>query len=214
MASTVIHMAVASEINKKLKRDNKKFLIGSIAPDISKQIGETKRLSHFLDDDDTNIPNIERFLYKYKNKLTDDFVMGYFVHLYTDYLWFKYFIPDIKDKDLITKLDGTVVKCYDGMFDQYVYNDYTNLNVRLFDEYDMDLSIFYNEVPAMDNIIEEIPYDKLQVILDRASVIIENSKVRKEFVFNMDNIKTFVKTSTDLILGKIEEIGELNGKLN
>ncbi len=206
MASTVIHMAVASEINKKLNMDNKKFLIGSIAPDISKQIGETKRLSHFLDDDDTNIPNIERFLDKYKNKLTDDFVMGYFVHLYTDYLWFKYFIPDIKDKDLITKLDGTVVKCYDGMFDQYVYNDYTNLNVRLFDEYDMDLSIFYNEVPAMDNIIEEIPYDKLQVILDRASVIIENSKVRKEFVFNIDNIKTFVKTSTDLILGKIDEL--------
>ena len=206
MASTVIHMAVASEINKKLNMDNKKFLIGSIAPDISKQIGETKRLSHFLDSDDTNIPNMDRFLDKYKDKLTDDFVMGYFVHLYTDYLWFKYFIPDIKDKDLITKLDGTVVKCYDGMFDQYVYNDYTNLNVRLFDEYDMDLSIFYNEVPAMDNIIEEIPYDKLQVILDRASVIIENSKVRKEFVFNIDNIKTFVKTSTDLILGKIDEL--------
>ena len=29
---------------------------------------------------------------KYKNHLNDDFVMGYFIHLYTDYLWFKYFI--------------------------------------------------------------------------------------------------------------------------
>ena len=43
-------------------------------------------------------------------------------------------------------------------------------------------------------------------VIHMASVIIENSKVRKEFVFNMDNIKTIVKTSTDLILGKIDEL--------
>lgn len=42
MASAVIHMAIASEINKTLKRDNNKILIGTIAPDISKFIGRTK----------------------------------------------------------------------------------------------------------------------------------------------------------------------------
>ena len=49
MASSVIHMTIASEINKVLKRDNNKILIGSIAPDISKLLGETKARSHFLD---------------------------------------------------------------------------------------------------------------------------------------------------------------------
>lgn len=34
MASAVIHMAIASKINKTLKRDNNKILIGTIAPDI------------------------------------------------------------------------------------------------------------------------------------------------------------------------------------
>ena len=66
MASSVIHMAVASELNKKLKRDNDKILIGSIAPDISKHLGETKVGSHFLENEDNNIPNIERFVRKYK----------------------------------------------------------------------------------------------------------------------------------------------------
>ena len=99
MASAVIHMTVASEINKVLKRDYDKLIIGSIAPDISKIIGETKLRSHFLvtEENNNNIPNIDVFLSAYKEYLYDDFVMGYFIHLYTDYLWFKYFIPEIYD---------------------------------------------------------------------------------------------------------------------
>ena len=158
MASSVIHMAVASEINKKLKRDNDKLLIGSIAPDLSKAIGESKIKSHFLNTDDDN-PNITMFVNLYKDKFNDDFVMGYFIHLYTDYLWFKYFIPEIYNNDYIQKLDGTKVKCYDNMLLTYMYNDYTDLNLKLIDEYDLDLSIFYEDIPKFDNIIKEIPMD-------------------------------------------------------
>ena len=95
MASALMHMAVANELNKTLKRDNDRLLIGSISPDISKIIGESKLYSHFLDDINDELPNIDRFLSKYKNSLNDDFVLGYFIHLYTDYLWFKYFIPEV-----------------------------------------------------------------------------------------------------------------------
>ena len=207
MASSVIHMAVASEINKKLKRNNDRLLIGSIAPDISKHIGETKLKSHFLDSNDTNIPNMDKFLDKYKNNLDDDFVLGYYIHLYTDYLWFKYFMPEVYDKDMITKLDGTKVKCVGNMLSQYIYNDYTNLNIRLLDEYNMDLSIFYNEKPEFEDIIKEIPMDKIQIIIDQASIIIENTKLHKDFVFDIENIKKFVETSTKFILGNLEELG-------
>ena len=48
MASAIIHICVANEINKKIKKDKSKLLIGSIAPDISKQVNETKKHSHFL----------------------------------------------------------------------------------------------------------------------------------------------------------------------
>ena len=63
MASSVIHLAVANEINKELNRDKTKLLIGSISPDISKLIGEAKQKSHFLDNND-NIPNLDKFLEK------------------------------------------------------------------------------------------------------------------------------------------------------
>lgn len=210
MASSVIHMAVANEINKIIKRDNAKLLIGSIAPDISKNIGESKTKSHFLDNEYDSIPNIDRFLNKYKNSLSDDFVLGYFIHLYTDYLWFKYFIPEISSRDYITKLDGTVVKCTGNMMSKYIYNDYTNINIQLIEQYDMDLKIFYNEPPKLDNIIQEIPMEKIKVIIDQASIIIENSKEKKEYIFNIDNIKVFVKTSVNLILSKLYELGLIN----
>ena len=66
MASAIIHICVANEINKYLKRNEKQILIGSIAPDISKQIGQTKTKSHFIDDHLIDIPNIEKYLKKYK----------------------------------------------------------------------------------------------------------------------------------------------------
>ena len=65
MASSMIHIAVAHELNKKLKIDKQKLLIGTIAPDISKLIGENKVQSHFLNDDE-NIPDLYKFLSKSK----------------------------------------------------------------------------------------------------------------------------------------------------
>ena len=208
MASAVIHMTVASEINKVLKRDYDKLIIGSIAPDISKIIGETKLRSHFLvtEENNNNIPNIDVFLSAYKEYLYDDFVMGYFIHLYTDYLWFKYFIPEIYDKVSIKKLDGTVIKCTKEMASTYIYNDYTNLNIDLIDKYELNLKIFYGELPKIDPIITEIPMNRLDLLIEKMGLIIKNTKVNKSYVFDLENIDSFIKMSIELTLAKIKEI--------
>ena len=120
MASSMIHIAVIHELNKKLNMDSQKLLIGTIAPDISKLIGETKLRSHFLDNEDDNIPDLYRFLSIYKNNLDDDFVLGYYIHLYIDYLWFKYFIPEIYDNNL--KIKYKAVLC--NYFKYREFNEY------------------------------------------------------------------------------------------
>lgn len=49
MASAIIHLAVAKVLEDNLHIENKKdYYLGSIAPDISKQIGQSKQKSHFL----------------------------------------------------------------------------------------------------------------------------------------------------------------------
>ena len=206
MASTVIHMAIASEVNKTLKRNESEFLIGSIAPDISKLLGKNKVESHFLENETNDVPDIDRFIIKYKEYLDDDFVLGYFVHLYTDYLWFKYFVPEFYENDYITKLDGTKVKCTGKMFNQYIYNDYTNLNIQLINKYNMDLSIFYNDPPKFRNIIKEIPMDRIKLIIDKASIIIKNSKVSKDLIINIENIENFIELCIELTFAKLKEL--------
>ena len=203
MASLIIHIAITNELNKKLKRDKSKILIGTIAPDISKLIGETRLYSHFKDNEETSIPNIDKFLKKYKNYLNDDFVLGYYIHLYVDYLWFKYFIPEVTD--------GTKVKCTGNMISTYIYNDYTNLNIEVINRYNLDLKIFYNDIPKFKNIIKEIPMDKIDLIVNQTGLIIMNSKKRKEMVINMEHIENFIDLSIKLITSNLRDIKVLEG---
>lgn len=206
MASSVIHMVVANEVNKKLNRDHGRLLIGTIAPDISKLVGESKVKSHFSSDEYGDLPNVEEFLEKYREYLDDDFVMGYYIHLFTDYLWFKYFLDDIDYSSMITSIDGTKILCDKEEFIKYVYNDYTNINIKLIDKYNLDLKIFYNEIPDIENIITEIPMDKLDIIVNKAGNIIANSKTNKSFLFNIKNVENFINLATNLILSDIEKL--------
>ncbi len=210
MASSVIHICIANEINKTINRDSKKLLIGTIAPDISKLLGETKFYSHFLDNVNNNIPNINKFLDKYGNYLNDDFVLGYYIHLYTDYLWFKYFIPNIIKGNYIKELDGALVEYTEKTFKYYVYNDYSNLNNQLIDRYNFPMKIFYEEIPYIPNIISEIPIDRLNLIVDKTGVLIEESKKGKKYLFKIDDIITFIESSKKTILKELDSIYEKN----
>ncbi len=211
MASSMIHIAIASELNKKLNRDKSKLFIGTISPDISKHIGQDKMITHFLDNPETELPNLDRFLKKYGNNLNDDFILGYYIHLYADYLWFKYFLPKVfdEDKNMITKKDGSVIKCNGKMLLLYIYNDYTNMNTLLIDEYDLDLKIFYNEIPKIDQIMDEIPMDSLYLIVNNASEIIANSKTTKDMVFDLTDVKIFIDLCVDVISNNLRSLNVL-----
>ncbi len=210
MASSVIHICIANEINKTINRDSKKLLIGTIAPDISKLLGETKFYSHFLDNVNNNIPNINKFLDKYGNYLNDDFVLGYYIHLYTDYLWFKYFIPNVIKGNYIKELDGTLVKYTEETFKYYVYNDYSNLNNQLIDRYNFPMKIFYEEIPYIPNIISEIPMNRLDLIVNKTGILIEEAKKGKKYLFKIDDIITFIESSKETILKELDSIYEKN----
>lgn len=208
MASSVIHICIANEINKTIKRDSRRLLIGTIAPDISKLLGESKFYSHFLDSPNNNIPNLNKFLDKYGNYLEDDFVLGYYIHLYTDYLWFKYFIPNVIKGNYIKELDDTFVKYTEKSFTHYVYNDYSNMNIQLINKYNFPMKIFYEEVPFIPNIISEIPMNRLDLIVNKTGVLIEEAKNGKRYLFEMEDIFSFISTTKGIILKELENIYE------
>lgn len=200
MASAIIHIAIAKEINKDLHMNEKELFLGTIAPDISKQIGKSKVKSHFLPNKNTDLPNLEEFLNKYKDNLNNPFIMGYYIHLFTDYLWFKYFMSEITNaSDYIKLLNGHKINCSGKEITKLIYNDYTNLNISLIEEYNLDLSLFYEDINIPNIKFDEVPLDKLQIIVDKMGTIIENSKNGYTYSFNIDNVKQFIELCTKII---------------
>jgi hypothetical protein len=205
MASAVIHLCVAKEVNKYLKMDEKEILLGSIAPDISKQVGETKEISHFLDHtNEDDIPNIDRFLAKYRKDLNKPFEMGYFIHLLTDKYWFRDYIYQYIDR--YTRDTNKRKITYTALKD-IIYNDYTNINVDLIDKYGLGLDLFSNEWDLPESSITEIPMDQLDLLIEKMGQIIASSTEEKTFIFDTKDIEIFIDNTVKYIIKDIQILG-------
>ena len=206
MASAIIHIAVAKCLENKLHIENKKdYYLGAIAPDISKQIGQTKIKSHFLYETKESVPNMKYFLDKYPNFKNNSFELGYFIHLYTDKLWFDGFIDQLTYSNSIKLLDGTIITTSEKELCRLIYSDYTNLNIKLIDEYNLDLSLFYEEFQIPKTNFDDIPIEKLNILIDQMGIIIENSKEEKPYSFDIYSVKSFIEESTNKILEELNK---------
>lgn len=208
MASALIHLCVAKEVNKTLRvKDEKNFMLGSIAPDISKIVNRLKAESHFATLTNSDIPDINLFLEKYKEELNKEFMLGYLIHLLTDKLWYRKFINEIIDGNSLKLLDGTTLtNVLPEEIKKILYEDYTNINIDLIDLYNIDLSIFYEKFPVQKVSITEIPMDDIQLLIDKMGVIIENSKKENEYIFEINTIKAFITDATNYALKKLMEL--------
>ena len=205
MASAVIHLAVAKELEKYLNIKNKKdYYLGSIAPDISKQINQHKKESHFLYNTKEDVPNIELFTTKYQNFKNNNFNLGYYIHLYTDKIWFDEFLEKLTYSNSIKLLDGTILATTHDEIRNLIYKDYTNLNIKLIDEYTIDLSLFYEDFQIPETTLDEIPIDKLNILIDQMGIIIENSKQEKNYVFDIYLINEFINNCVNQILDELK----------
>lgn len=201
MASALIHLAIAELLEKDLSiSDRKDYLLGSIAPDIAKQINESKIKSHFLYNTEDGIPNIKMFKEKYKDFKSNSFLLGYYIHLYTDKVWFGDFINSIYYNNSIKLLDGTIIEMSQDEIRKIIYEDYTNLNLELISNYNLDLSLFYEDFKIPNTTLDEIPIEKLNILIDKMGIIIENSKQQKKFLFDIIIIKNFIDSTCKEIL--------------
>ena len=202
MASFLIHMCICDEVNKVIKKDRNKILIGSIAPDIAKLIGIDRNITHFGE-----YPNFneKEFLLKYKNNLNDDFVLGYYIHLYTDYLWDKFVISKIYKDGVLTMIDGNKIK-YDKDICYFLYEDYDTLIDDIINEYHIDLKFLKEELPQISNIIKEVPIDKLNIVVDKTYEVINKKNKSKLNVLNMDLLNEFINYSVNKMIYKIDKI--------
>ena len=211
MASTIIHLAVAKKVREKIKINNERdYYLGSIAPDLAKQIGTSRIESHFLINTKEDTPNLKIFKKRYPTYPNNSFNLGYFIHLYTDKLWTEEFLPKFIQNNSIKLLDGTIINTTEEEMLQMLYSDYTNLNIQIIDQYHLDLSIFYEEFIVPKTTIKEIPVDKLDILINKMGLLIENSKEEKTYTLDIYSITNFIDKTANRILNELKNTSIMN----
>ena len=205
MSSIMIHLAIAKKVKEHFDiRKEKDYYLGAIAPDISRQIGESKEKSHFLINTTDNIPNITLFIKRYPTFKYNSFNLGYYTHLITDKLWIEKFIPTLIQDNTIKLLNGSILSTNPEEIENMLYSDYTNINRQIIDEYEMDLSIFYEEFIPPTTQLNEIPIDQLDILLNKMGIIIENSKEEKSYTLDFEAVKAFIDNSSKEIIEELK----------
>lgn len=180
MPGYVIHLATAQRfmeacgIGKKIDlpagdkswetcENMNRFLLGSIVPDIRK--GSRKKKTHFWSDETMKHfqrkPDLEAFLARYGEFLSNPFVFGYYAHLYMDYkfvdgYWRSHFaffdncMRATDDFDSVSTVRCTGTPCDSEGFvprerffsEAYYYGDYSRMNDYIMQSYHIQAPYF------------------------------------------------------------------------
>ena len=233
MGSAVMHLCIGKKVSQKLNNsDRKEFLIGNLAPDLSKLTNLSRYVSHFLKKVNINgtereVPDLDKFIKKYKNRLNEPFIQGYLCHLISDDIWFRNYIPNYvvaitEDKKQILLRDIDDYIPYDD-FKKTMYRDYSKLNKYLFEMYKINLKKFDNmdidnpnmeefEFEEIHRLIEQISYflEYTEDTIEKASIEIdeENEEVNEtlELLSNTE-VVTYIEEAIDKVIDDYTEIG-------
>lgn len=207
MASSLIHLAVAKKVLESINVDNEKhYYLGAIAPDIAKKVGIGRNRSHFIKDgENTDTPNVIRFLNKYKKYLTNSYELGYYIHLLTDVLWFDEFLPNfVKDGCLVSKM-GELIHFAEDELLEILYDDYSNLNPQLIEHYNLDLSLFYEKFDFPKSYITEVSEEYFQDVVDKLGAYCIK-ECNSNFVLQLENVIHFIEYACVYCLDELEKL--------
>ena len=126
MPSWKIHSKIANDLCKELKVNKNYFMIGNLLPDqdeysipnINNSVDRS--ITHFISKEDSmigiNLPDYDKMYKKYQNQFNNPVLLGYLVHLLTDFYWNnyiynKYFIKEGNKYIGVKTIDGNIIKC-------------------------------------------------------------------------------------------------------
>lgn len=235
MGSAVMHLCIGKKVAKKLNNsDRKEFMIGNLAPDLSKLTNQSRYISHFLkvikiNDSEHEVPDLDKFIKKYKDRLNEPFIQGYLCHLIADDVWFREYIPNhvisiTEDKNQILLRDIDDYMPYEE-FRKMMYSDYTKTNKYLFDLYKLNLKRFDN-MDIEDPKIKEFQFEEIHRLIEQISYYLEYSNVDSEEepvdyddnrmddydeetlkILSNTEIVTYIEEAIERVVDKYKELG-------
>lgn len=182
------HLEIAKHLNNKLNyniEEYNMFLLGNILPDIN-NCYIVENISKKLKHEDTHFSDLQghiTFYNKYKDEIKNNpIILGYFVHLYTDYFWNNDFYEKVKSTSL---------------------NEISPEQKRIMKQKDFKI---YNDKHEF----EGLNFNDLEKVLDKIKLIKEVDITKEDLikVINfLDNLK--VDTSLKLNFYNMEQLDKL-----
>ena len=212
MPGFILHLTAArmflDAFPMKDERDVDFFMTGAFLPDVSSD----KFHSHFRDpaltDRMVEIPDLERFLASYKDKLDDPLIFGYYFHLYVDRRFFLEYLPKIvtymdsthtitpvKAEVTLARIQksGKILPLSKFLSDEYYYGDYTRMNTYLIERYHLPSNYHIDfpdpKIPGVD--YEGIP-SFIEMMKGYLTVPLEDAFSLQ--VFDLEDILSFLQT--------------------
>ena len=163
MPNWKIHLEVGKRLNKYLNYKNdeyQEFLLGNLLPDINNayivkdiKIRVGHSITHF--DKGKDFRHHLAFFNKYQNKILEPMYLGYYIHLYTDYIFNKNFYEMVEQRklDYIEKEQLRLLKQHDF---KVLDNKYINNNLEINNVSLMTKRITIHEVDLCENDLENV----------------------------------------------------------
>lgn len=216
MPGYLFHLAFGEEVLKKGGIGNKEsFKLGNLSPDLA----QNKLASHFktLSNSAFLVPNLTEFIQKYAKEIKEnDFVKGYYAHLFLDY----HFISDFVTQHIITldwrmqqtsvpsqikfiKLrrnnkyidleDNSPIEIDSFFREKILRREYTALNRFLKNDYVLSLP----QPTNIPNCITEVPaktiiHNYTELNQELAEILLSSDE--SSSVFSYEDYKTFSKS--------------------
>jgi hypothetical protein len=205
MADYTTHVAFSKLVSKKIKiKDENRFLVSSLIPDLCRREDEDKIISHFASRvDGLKDPNLDLFLHKYKDKIKDEAVLGIYSHLYLDKHFFGKFFHDnfiFKDGNAISKRTNKSYNLYHDFFRSTgIYKEYSAMAKEMMKKYNIDFNSFDFNLDNLPN-IEELDMSLLNKSKEKVLTLTsEKGEYTKDFIIYEEVIEFIEKLSNDFI---------------
>lgn len=230
MPSSIIHRCISKRVLEKGLFYNKDkeillYYVGSIAPDCWRNSIRFKnstlpkiamrKYSHFSFEGEY-LEHYEDFFSKYKCHLSDPFMMGYLVHLITDFHWrttmfYKYF----DENGRIKLIDGSVFDDEKQKKKQLLHNENKKMAYILAKHFKLDnislLSIKeLNSLPKMD----EIEFDGLNNTINYSNTEARDDYDYELIVYAFDDFIRGIEECSDYIINILIDFNIIKSIIN
>lgn len=231
MPSWGIHLVTACDVANKIKiEDKNNFLIGNFLPDAERYVVKdfsiyvTYNISHFakrikINGVEEKLPDYNSFINKYKQNLNNSIVLGYLIHLITDYYWnnltfSKYTASNENGEVIGVLINETDLLSGDKELRRILkQKDFSNFDKEVIQTKKYELPIFSNSCIKELEILEETKYNLTDIlkIIDYVNTMIktkENEKIDNYTMFTRDKLNKYYLGSIDFILNILNNLIE------